>query len=82
LFLAIHEVLELSSLNYIFILYISLLPTTSAPSEHVFSIVSTAKDHARLAPQTVNKLVFYTMPFQLLHSLTIVNGEEGSGNRV
>jgi hypothetical protein len=58
------------------------IPATSAPWEHVFSIVSIAKDHARLAPQTANKLVFYTMPFQLLHSLTIVNGEEGSGNRV
>jgi hypothetical protein len=36
------------------------IPATSAPSEHVFSSagLTIAKDHARLAPQTANELVF------------------------
>jgi hypothetical protein len=36
------------------------IPATSAPSERVFSSagLTIAKDHARLAPQTANELVF------------------------
>ncbi len=40
------------------------IPATSAPSEHVFSVVglTIAKDRARLSSDTANELIFYMMP--------------------